>query len=296
MKKYLTAMILLGLFVAIPVLAQTTGGQNPNQSLWKTIMALTRQLGGLQQTAAVVSSTNTNVTPAPGPTPGPTTTTGCGQTLTPSGTANQTIRCDGTNWVAAGNLLNDGVNIAIGPSTLSNQDARLYVNDRNGGEVYQTMIATKNSSAFGSGVRASAIARGSIGILGIAEGVDTAGIKGVTEAEISSTTVAVLGEASTGGGIAVKAVTGNNPNLGFYQTGPYAINSFQGKLGLGVAIPQERLEISGGMRFVYAGSNPPCHNDRRGTLWFVQSNFGSMDKLLVCAKTATSTYVWRDLF
>src|SRR3990167_290638 len=149
MKNILVAIVFIGLFVAMPVSAQTTGRQNA--SLWETLMALTKQLGGLQQTAALVlsaKSVNAVSGTVQGGTdaPGPSLTTGCGRTLTQFGTTNQTIRCDGANWVAAGNLLNDGVDVAIGPNTFGGQYlARLYVNNANSSRPYYASIAAKNS-------------------------------------------------------------------------------------------------------------------------------------------------------
>ena len=298
MKKYSAVIILLGLFVAIPVLAQTTGGQNPNQSLWETIMALTRQLGGLQQTAAVVSSTNANV--APGPTPGPTTTSGgCGQTLTPYGTTNQTIRCDGANWVAAGNLLNDGLDVAIGPREFSGPNfARLYVNNDNSNRSYFASIHAKNSGNYSMGVSSSAVGTNSTGVYGEAYGLGSVGILGEID-EGSASSTGVLGKIGDfdNTSTAVKATTGRSYGHGFYQQGDNAKNVFDGKLGLGIPSPTERLEIRGGMKFSYSGNSPTCNDGRRGTLWFNHGGSSGIDSMLVCAKiTATSTYAWRNLF
>lgn len=285
-----------GLFVAIPVLAQTTGGQNT--SLWETIMALTKQLGGLQQTAATILSTNANVTPTPAP--GPTTTTGCGQTLTPSGTVNQTIRCDGTNWVAAGNLLNDGVDVNIGPTEFSGPNfARLYVNNDNSSRSYYTsIIAAKNAGDSNMGISSSVNGVGSIAVFGSNWGYGSVGVEGkVNYGSASSTGVLGVIDNSNNTNTAVKASAGSSSGYGFYQQGGYAKNTFEGNLGLGIPTPTERLEVRGGIKFSYSGNSPVCNDGRRGTLWFNHGGSSGIDSMLVCAKiTATSTYAWRNLF
>ena len=290
------AIVLLGLFVAIPVLAQTTGGQNPNQSLWETIMALTRQLGGLQQTAAVISSTNTNVTPAPAPGPEPISPlSGCGQTLTPFGTTNQTIRCNGTNWVAAGNLLNDGVNVAIGPSALRGQTARLHVNDANSTQPYTAAILAENYGEGAVGVYSISNGDSSIGVYGHTLSENGVGVEGESQ---NASGTGVLGK-SYEGGVAVKAKA-DFVSYGFFQEGTNAQNLFQGNLTLGGFITDatstERLTIKGGIKFSSSGNIPFCNDAKRGTLWFNNGGLSGIDTMLVCAKTATSTYSWRNLF
>jgi hypothetical protein len=64
-------------------------------------------LNGLSDNVTLAAGSNVTITPA-------------GQTLTvastggfPSGTANQTLRHDGLNWVASGALTNDGINVGL---------------------------------------------------------------------------------------------------------------------------------------------------------------------------------------
>lgn len=211
MKRYLIALVLIGLFAVMPVSAQTTNTQSQN-ALQATLNSLRAQLSQLysQLPSAGVLGVTTN-TVAPTPTITTATPGNCGQTLTPVGTVNQTIRCDGRNWVAASNLLNNGVNLAIGYEP-ANSGPGL-----NGSRLFVT--ADPASSAYSAGIQGQS-QRGS-GIIG--QSIEGVGITGISFGTVSSPDSA----------IAIKALQ-NNVGYGFYQEGPSAKNYFQGKLNIGV--------------------------------------------------------------
>jgi hypothetical protein len=72
-----------------------------------------------------------------------------------------------------------------------------------------------------------------------------------------------------------------------------------GNVGIGNINPQSKLEISGDMRIVSSGARPPCdaaHPENRSKIWLSQGNNSTADKFSVCAKDASNSYEWQDLF
>ncbi len=51
----------------------------------------------------------------------------CARTPMPAGLINQTVRCDGQSWVAAPNLLNNGINVGVNTVPSTNQGVMLKV-------------------------------------------------------------------------------------------------------------------------------------------------------------------------
>jgi hypothetical protein len=69
-----------------------------------------------------------------------------------------------------------------------------------------------------------------------------------------------------------------------------------GNVGIGTAIPGQKLEVNGGIRLNTAVVKPVCSITVRGTLWFVNAAVGVADSLEVCVKDASENYVWKPLF
>lgn len=208
MKKYLATIAVIGLFVVLPVHAQTTNEQTQSL-LQRTLDALRAQLSQLQ--AAAISATTMSATGVNPVSAQPTlnavpadATAGCGQTLTPRGTINQTIRCNGNNWVAAGNLLNDGVDVGIGAETPRSAAKLLVVGQPNqsagivgystGSETVGVVGKTSDgtgvsgSSVEGMGVSGWSNASGlnnimtrAVGVRGIANGYKGKGVFGTSD-------------------------------------------------------------------------------------------------------------------
>lgn len=65
-----------------------------------------------------------------------------------------------------------------------------------------------------------------------------------------------------------------------------------GNVGVGAASPASKLEVNGGVRLNAGASKPTCASTIRGTLWFTQAGTGASDVIEVCARNASSTYVW----
>lgn len=291
MKKYLIALVLVSLFAVAPVHAQTTNAQNQS-TLQTTLNALKAQLNQLYSqlpAAAVLSATVKTIEPAR--TISPQTATGtCGQTLTPVGTLNQTIRCNGINWVAAGNLLNNGDIVGIGVGVIPLGGYKLgVINNLQGG----VAVSVEDASGNGTGVLSYSGSAG-VGVLGKTPGGGT-GVWGT------------VSEVNAASGIAVKA-SNNGFGYGFYQEGANAKNYFQGKVEIGIigtSTPPAKLNVrtsinsipaiqaNGGIRITDSGfAQPQCTNELRGTFWF-QNGGQAYDKLLVCTKDVGGPIGWR---
>lgn len=423
MKKYaattlVSSLILFVVFAAIPVSAQTS------PSLWQKMISFSKQVAGIEQTAAVVtgvsdgegsSSSNdssgasagattqsraTSPSSSASPSSGATTdvesepaplTGGCGRTLTPLGLKNQTIRCDGTNWVAAKNLLNDATNVSIGADLpdahtltkflVSSNYARPTITgmNMNSGEGVQGYSSSGTGvSGITAGVGDNAVGvkgDGPIGVYGIGDvrGGGGIAVKAQTDSGFGfyqvgqnsrnyfegglivggdssnngSAKVDVLGVDTTSGGFGGDAIHGRagsgfsgvgvrgetapnqnfgvgvkgvssggfstavvaealNGSTGFSQIGGNARNLFDGTIKVGasddLSIPTGvKVKIEGGLQImtVVASSTisiPTCQAGTRGTFWFTQGNTGVADSALVCARNASSTYAWRNLF
>jgi len=246
MKKYLAVFVcfvLLSLFVAVPAFAQTEAN---NKSLWNKIMGLFSQTDSSEQTAATVKSQK-NITTTPffdiGTTPitpvdASPNENGCGQTLTPLGTINQTIRCNGRSWVADSNLTNNGdlIRIATGGAPILNAEAKLTVTT----DGSHADNAIQGYSYTGNGVFGWSTASESVGVIGKTSGYSSVGVLGKTSGHsgvgvmgesFSDSGVGVIGKALNGA-TAVKAITGNFETYGFYQEGTNARNYMQGWLRL----------------------------------------------------------------
>ncbi len=78
------------------------------------------------------------------------------------------------------------------------------------------------------------------------------------------------------------AVNPNATTTGYYMAERMRITS-EGNVGIGTAIPKQRLEVNGGIRINTASTNtkPICSTATRGTLWIEQ---GTTDVLYVCVQ------------
>lgn len=239
MKKYLAMFAIVGFFVALPTHAQTTGVQNQS-ALQATLNALRAQLSQLysQLPAAAITSATVK-TDSPIPTIMPVTAPGnCGQTLTPIGKTNETIRCDGRNWVAASNLLNDGNGVGIGEAPESPQVKLKVVNNQGGYGIISSINGTKSAiyaSNQGAGPAIIAESRKQAGVTGIsyADGLNNietpaVGVRGIANGIKGK---GVFGTSGDPGGVGVVGM-GQNGAVGVRGYSEQA-SSFQTS-GMGV--------------------------------------------------------------
>lgn len=289
--------MVLAFVVAIGAFAEKANGQG--MSLWERLMTPNNELRGLNQTAATVNATAVKTTagvdttykaieldyvvPEPELAPAPVTG-GCGQTMTPFGKINETIRCDGRNWVAANNLLNNGVNVGVG----TNPDARMKLNI-NAGTLTgilvrsaaaltsgQSSITGSNTSdgmgIFGvsdhgigvlgqgeTGVKGESFSVNGNGVIGRAEGNAVVGVRGLSD---NDNGYGVVGE-NTGGGIGVKGVSDSAQGIGVNGTANsgVGVKGTGGDKGVyGVSLNSGSTGVAGladgaGARGVYGSSN-----------------------------------------
>ena len=69
-----------------------------------------------------------------------------------------------------------------------------------------------------------------------------------------------------------------------------------GRVGLGTSIPDQALEVNGGMQLNTNASKPSCEVTVRGTFWFTQGGVGIQDTAEVCAKDSANAYAWSTLY
>lgn len=71
-----------------------------------------------------------------------------------------------------------------------------------------------------------------------------------------------------------------------------------GNIGIGVATPVEKLDVSGGIKFTPPEDEekPNCEEDSAGTMWYTRGKTGVKDKLELCAKDKNDNYFWRRLY
>lgn len=65
-------------------------------------------------------------------------------------------------------------------------------------------------------------------------------------------------------------------------------------VGIGTAMPQERLDVNGSIRIGTTSS--ACDATHRGSMKFISSGAGANDILFVCMKKNTEEYVWNSVF
>ncbi len=249
MKNLTSAHILALSLAAFLFSFNITSAQLGGESVWQ-------QLFGVQtqdlNTAAVYSSTATKSTattatrstdttgttettdPNTGAPRGPVLTTdtddgsrdglnsACARTALPVGLANQTVRCarlpNGSyQWVAAGNLLNNGDNISIGADPVAG--SKLLVSSMTAGNAIVGMIneasagnvgvfgLAKNQTIGGVGVVGETQSLNGIGVLARANGLDALALK--TEGAVK------IVDGTQGAG---KVLTSNADGLASWQT------------------------------------------------------------------------------
>ncbi|RJP43607.1 hypothetical protein C4587_02930 [Candidatus Parcubacteria bacterium] len=67
-------------------------------------------------------------------------------------------------------------------------------------------------------------------------------------------------------------------------------------VGVGVASPQQTLEVNGGLRLNTTALQPTCDANQRGTFWMFQAGGGVKDRVEVCVRNATGTYLWAVIY
>ena len=72
--------------------------------------------------------------------------------------------------------------------------------------------------------------------------------------------------------------------------------SGSGNVGVGTSSPQQKLEVSGGVRLNTTTAKPACDASARGTFWVSQGASGVKDSVEVCAKDASNAYAYRTLY
>ncbi len=431
-KQFIYLGVALVGVIAISTLVSVTGHKPIDQQVAAVSVSGTSEINASELDSLEDSNVDAVGAPVPGsggirnasdtiiPDDADDSGTGCRRTLTPTGTTNQTIRCDGRNWVASSSLLNDGANVSVGALS-TNSLIRLYVqavrdiaiaglttsdtqasviasNEGAGPGLSATSRAGNGVIGFSAGQYKAAVQGTSeitnrgIGVQGEAQGEDSFGIRGETNNGtgtygVSESGTGVVGKTRTG--TAVRAISesgygffqtgesaknyfegrlgiggenaqiklyviGNDDNgtaivgkmgaegrsgvrgscsndecsgiqghaggmdsiaveaealnsnegagqYGFYQKGSGARNNFEGSLSIGylgapAEVPTVEVQVNGGVQIVPARVQNPCTAPLRGTFWFTQGAPGVADTAQVCAKTASSTYVWRNLF
>jgi hypothetical protein len=69
-------------------------------------------------------------------------------------------------------------------------------------------------------------------------------------------------------------------------------------IGIGSAVPTQRLEVNGGVKLITSAARPTCNASARGTFWVVRGGVGTADTVSVCLKgdgASTENYAWKDL-
>jgi hypothetical protein len=284
MKKIFVLVAVLVFIVAGVGFAQKANGQS--LSLWERLMTPNTELGSINQAAQVISATNAVKVDTESPSP---VTSGCGNTLTPTGKINETLRCDGRSWVAAKNLLNDGTNLGLGVAL----DRRFKLNIRS-----NSTGATVYGLNEGEGMGVMGFSSNSVGVQGVSSGTTEGAVGVYGEGQIGVGGFnGARGDGSSG--IAVKAVV---PNFGrgFFQEGYGATNIFEGDLKIGGNHPDilgVDLYVDGGIKMLaHEGGAPVCNVQSRGTFYILGGGEDEKDVVQVCAKDENNQLAWRVLW
>lgn len=221
MKKLIIAgsvLMFIGFFGLVPVARADTFGDLQN-----LINKLRDQVSAFRQVAATGGGLQNSGSGGFVPPVGycPAGTVGAGK-------VNETLRCNGSKWVASNMILNRDNHVGIGTKDWNTEaQETLLVHDItiSGG----TGVYGVSNKERGVGVRGF----GRIGVIGQASPIldGSIGVQGSASANNSKSVVAR------------QDVTG----YGFYQEGGQAKNYFEGKLGFGTANnPQESVDLGGG--------------------------------------------------
>jgi hypothetical protein len=73
------------------------------------------------------------------------------------------------------------------------------------------------------------------------------------------------------------------------------VNGGTGYVGIGIGVPNQTLEINGGMRLNTTLTKPTCSDGQRGTFWYNQSAAGDTDIIFACMKSAADAYAWKEV-
>ena len=145
----------------------------------------------------------------------------------PTGTVSQTLRHDGTTWVANNNLFNTGTNVGIGTTT---PDRLFHI--RNAGGVGQAVIQGLQTSGTGNAARLW---------------LSTASTENIDEANQIGRQAYIEGFAtgSWGTNVRLDFATSNDVNI---SPTPRMTILADGNIGIGTTAPTTRLDIEGQIR------------------------------------------------
>ncbi len=199
MKKLFIGSLVLGLFF-VPQISRAQDASWLAQ-MEAVLNGIASQISGMQVAAATRGVSTAAITAG-------SSGSGCASTMLPAGSMNHTVRCDGKNWVAANNMLNDGGNVSVGTSEVESS-SKLYVgagSNQSAIRAYSPSFAIHGESEAGTGIYGSS-------------GSGRA-IQGSGNGNYSTAVFAYQPFDSTGYGV--------------YQEGENAKNYFQGKVSIGV--------------------------------------------------------------
>ena len=201
-----------------------------------------------------------------------------GGTPLPSGSLNQTLRYNGANWVADGNIINDGTGVYIGNSIYdrsliklgqfygnvtfgANNEVPSGQNNVAGG--FNSVASGDNSFAFGYGATATGVNTIAIGKLATATGQSSTAMGGVvnTNGKYGSF---MIGDVSTesylnatnnnqfssrfDGGYRFYSDYNTTEANGLFINGTNGQTSNAGNVGIGTATPTEKLDVVGNVK------------------------------------------------
>ena len=196
----------------------------------------------------------------------------------PSGTSGQTLRNDGTGWVANSILFNNGTNVGIGTT---GPGSKLHLTGSTGGATGLSFNSgTDNTWQIGTGVGTLSTANSfqiynqtqNIGVITFKNdgnvGIGTAGP--VTKLDVSGAVNVGNAQSVTWGGTGGPSVTGNASvgSLSFFSNTTAMTIIAGGNVGIGTASPQAPLHVNGAMMLTPLDADPA--SPVSGMIWLRQ--------------------------
>ena len=196
----------------------------------------------------------------------------------PSGSLNQTLRYNGANWVADGNIINDGTSVYIGNSIYdrsliklgqfygnvtfgANNQVTSGQNNVAGG--FNSVASGDNSFAFGYGATATGVNTIAIGKLATATGQSSTAMGGIVNTNGKDGSF-MIGDVSTesylnatnnnqfssrfDGGYRFYSDYNTTEANGLFINGTNGQTSNAGNVGIGTATPTEKLYVVGNVK------------------------------------------------